>query len=367
MENRKYINIGMLICISVLTILSACNSSNQDKTETASSYVLPDSLLHSIQIDTVTDVPYSSAITLNGRIDFDEDHVIRIYPMVSGIANNIHAALGDYVQQGETLATISSSDMSGYSNDFETASNNLIIAKRNKDAVNSMYKSGLSSAQDSLNATVQYNQAKANLEKAKRILENNGGGTNGNFYVKSPMTGFIVEKNITNGTAIRPDNNTTLFTISNLNQVWVMADVYESNIPYVKLGDSVNITTLSYPGKVFRGKIDKIMNVLDPESRVMKVRIVLSNPGFLLKPQMFASVVVNYSENKSMLSVPTQSLIFDNSQYYVLVYKSPSDISICPVQINGTKGDRTYISSGVALGDKVIATQALLIYQALND
>ncbi|MGF7231459.1 efflux RND transporter periplasmic adaptor subunit [Arachidicoccus sp.] len=367
MKNSNYMGFGILACITLATILTGCHSSHQDKSAPASAYILPDSLLGAIQIDTVTNELYSSAITLNGRIDFDEDHIIRIYPMVSGIANNIHTALGDYVQRGELLATINSSDMSGYSNDLVTASNNLIVAKRNRDAVNSMYRSGLSSAQDSLNATVQYNQAKANVDKAKRVLENNGGGTNGDYYLRSPISGFIVQKNITNGTLIRPDNSNTLFTLSNLNQVWVMADVYESNIPYVKLGDSVNITTLSYPGKIFRGKIDKIMNMLDPESRVMKVRIVLNNPGFLLKPEMFASVVVNYSENKSMLSIPTKSLIFDNSQYYVLIYKSPSDISICPVQINGTKDDRTYITSGVALGDKVIATQALLIYQALND
>ena len=82
---------------------------------------------------------------------------------------------------------------------------------------------------------------------------------------------------------IRSDNSTGLFTISDLKNVWVMANVYESNISFVKMGDSVNITTLSYPGKIFRGKIDKIMNVLDPSNKVMKLRIVLANPGYLVK------------------------------------------------------------------------------------
>ena len=118
---------------------------------------------------------------------------------------------------------------------------------------------------------------------------------------------------------IRSDNATGLFTISDLKNVWVMANVYESNISFVKMGDSVNITTLSYPGKIFRGKIDKIMNVLDPSNKVMKLRIVLRNPDYLLKPEMFASVVVNTTENKKMLSIPARTLIFDHSQYYVLV------------------------------------------------
>ena len=165
---------------------------------------------------------------------------------------------------------------------------------------------------------------------------------------------------------IRSDNSTALFTISDLKNVWVMANVYESNISNVKMGDSVNITTLSYPGKIFRGRIDKVMNVLDPSNKVMKLRIVLANPGYLLKPEMFASVVVNTTENKNMVSIRSRALIFDHSQYYVLVYKSPSDISIRPVQVQNTVGDRTYITEGLTEGERLIGTEALLIYQELN-
>ena len=165
---------------------------------------------------------------------------------------------------------------------------------------------------------------------------------------------------------IRADNSSALFTISDLKNVWVMANVYESNISDVKMGDSVNITTLSYPGKIFRGKIDKVMNVLDPSNKVMKLRIVLANPGYLLKPEMFASVVVNTTQNKKMVSIPSSALIFDHSQYYVLVYKSKSDISIRPVQVLNTVGDRSFIADGLVQGEQVVGTQALLIYQELN-
>jgi cobalt-zinc-cadmium efflux system membrane fusion protein len=165
---------------------------------------------------------------------------------------------------------------------------------------------------------------------------------------------------------LRPDNSSNLFTISDLKNVWVIANVYESSIALIKPGDSANVTTLSYPGKMFKGKVDKIMNVLDPTNKVMKVRIVLPNPGYLLKPEMFANVILNNTENKKMLSIPSTALIFDNSQYYVLVYNSPSDIKIRPVQVESTIGDKTYISSGLSEGEKVIGSQALLIYQELN-
>ena len=98
----------------------------------------------------------------------------------------------------------------------------------------------------------------------------------------------------------------------------------------------------------------------------MKLRIVLSNPNYLLKPEMFASVVVNTTENKRQLSIPSRALIFDHSQYYVLVYKSPSDITIRPVQVSNTVGDRSYITEGLTEGEHLIGTQALLIYQELN-
>ncbi|HEY4156135.1 MAG TPA: efflux RND transporter periplasmic adaptor subunit, partial [Puia sp.] len=137
-------------------------------------------------------------------------------------------------------------------------------------------------------------------------------------------------------------------------------------ITSVKSGDSVQVTTLSYPGKIFRGKIDKILNVLDPTNKVMKLRIVLPNPGYLLKPEMFASVLVRNTENKKMISIPSRALIFDHSQYYVLIYKSPSDITIRPVQVMNTVGDQSFISGGLTQGEKLIGTQALLIYQELN-
>jgi len=188
----------------------------------------------------------------------------------------------------------------------------------------------------------------------------------GEYIVRSPIDGFVVERQVNNNMMIRADNATGLFTISDLKNVWVMANVYESNISFVKTGDSVSITTLSYPGKIFRGKIDKIMNVLDPSNKVMKLRIVLSNPGYLLKPEMFASVVVNTTENKRQLSIASSALIFDHSQYYVLVYKSPTDITIRPVQVLNTAGERSYISGGLKEGEHLIGTQALLIYQELN-
>jgi membrane fusion protein, heavy metal efflux system len=329
-------------------------------------YVLPDSLLKTIVIDTVSNGRIVNTLTLTGKVDFNEDHVIRIFPTISGQVSDIKVMTGDYVRQGQVLAILRSADMAGFSNDYTTAKSNLDIAKKSMEATDDMYKSGLASQREQLAAKEGYNQAVSAFEKTKRVLNLNGGGLNGEYIVKSPIDGFVVDRQINNNMMIRSDNAAGLFTISDLKNVWVMANVYESNISLVKTGDSVNITTLSYPGKIFRGKIDKIMNVLDPSNKVMKLRIVLSNPGYLLKPEMFANVVVNTLDNNTMISIPSRALIFDHSQYYVLIYKSPSDITIRPVQVLNTVGERTYISNGLTEGEHLIGTDALLIYQELN-
>ncbi|MDP4217673.1 MAG: efflux RND transporter periplasmic adaptor subunit [Bacteroidota bacterium] len=364
---RQYA-IGSMAISSVLLsfAMAGCKDGAGAPAEQKQKYVLPDSLARTVVIDSVTNARVVNSITLTGKIASNDDNVVKIYPLVSGTVQDIKVMLGDYVQKGQTLAVIRSSEMAGYSNDIVTAESNLAVTKKNLEATLDMYKSGLVSARDSLSAVAAYDQAKAALEKARRVIRNNGGGMNGEYAVISPINGFIVEKLATNNMAIRSDNGNNLFTISDLKNVWVLANVYESSIPLIRTGDSVNVTTLSYPGKVFRGKVDKIMNVLDPTNKVMKVRIMLPNPGYLLKPEMFANVTLNNTENKRMLCVPSNALIFDNSQYYVLVYKSPSNITIRPVQVSGTAGDKTYIANGLSEGEKVIGSQALLIYQDLN-
>src|SRR5579863_392914 len=344
---------------------SACHDKSPAE-DSKKGYVLPDSLLKTIEIDRVINTRVMNTLTLTGKVDFNEDNVIKLFPTISGQVSDIKVMLGDYVKQGQVLAVIKSPDMAGYSNDFTTAKSNLEIARKNVDATNDMYKSGLASQKDLITAQEGYNQALSAYEKSQRVLNLNGGSLSGEYILKSPINGFVVDRQVNNNMMIRSDNSTALFTISDLKNVWVMANVYESNITNVKMGDSVNITTLSYPGKIFKGRIDKIMNVLDPSNKVMKLRIILANPGYLLKPEMFASVVVNTTENKNMVSIRSRALIFDHSQYYVLVYKSPSDITIRPVQVQNTVGDRTYISEGLVEGERLIGTEALLIYQELN-
>lgn len=365
--NHTPVHTGIILLgLACALSYQGCQTDTYRNPNVKDKYVLPDSLYRTLEIATVKKCRVVNTITLTGQVDFNEDNVVKIYPLVSGNVQDVRVMLGDYVQKGQVLAVVKSGDMAGYSSALVNAETNLQVAKKSLDATTDMYKSGLAAEKDLLAAQASYAQAQSALNQAKEVIQINGGGARGNYIVRAPISGFIVEKQITNNMAIRSDNGTDMFTISDLKNVWVLANVYESSIGSIHLGDSVNITTLSYPGRIFKGKVDKLMNVLDPTNKVMKIRIVLNNPGYLLKPQMFASVNVFNPEDKEMLCVPSKAIIFDHSQYYVVVYRSNSDISIAPVQVAMTTGDSTYISSGVQEGDRVIASQTLLIYQALN-
>lgn len=338
------------------------NKTNGDKKK----YVIPDTVMKTLTIDTVINSQLVSSITLTGKIGTNDDHVIPVYSLVSGNVQDIKVVLGDYVTEGQVLAVVKSSEMAQYSSDLLNAETNLRIAQLNLRKTIDMYHGGLASMPDSLNAEVAVQQAKAELDRVHRVLKINGGNTQGEFVVKAPISGFIVQKAATNNMTIRGDNSTSLFTISDLKNVWVQANVYESNISLIHLGESVDVTTLAYPGKVFSGKVDKVMNVLDPTSKVMKVRVILPNPEYALKPEMYASITVNNKENRRCLSVPSHAVIFDHSQYYVLVFNNNSDVKITPVQVINTVGNRTYLSGGVNPGDRVISKEAILIYDSLN-
>ena len=353
-----------LLLLPGLVFFQSCET-KEKKPEAEKGYVIPDTIMQALKVDTVGMSQLVNAITLTGKVGTNDDNVVPVYSLVSGNIYDIKVNLGDNVTAGQTLAVVRSQEMAQYSSDLLNAQTNLSIAQKNLEKTVDMFHSGLASVPDSLAAVVQLQQAKAEVDRVKRVLKINGGNTQGDFVVKAPISGFIVQKGATNSMTIRGDNSTSLFTISDLKNVWIQANVYESNISLIHQGENVDVTTLAYPGKIFKGRIDKVMNVLDPTSKVMKVRVVLPNPDYLLKPEMYASITVSDKENKNCLSVPSSAVIFDHSQNYVLVFHSKSDVTITPVTVISALGDKTFVS-GVSEGNKVISSQAILIYNALN-
>jgi cobalt-zinc-cadmium efflux system membrane fusion protein len=360
--------LGCLSLIAGLFLLQACNTNAEKKTsDDRQPYIIPDSLLKTLKFDSVRNGELINAITLTGQVDFNQDKQVNIFSLVSGNIQDIKVQLGDYVNAGQGLAIVKSSEMAGYSNNLIVAETNVTATRKQLDATQSLYKSGLASVLDVTNAQTNYDQAVAQVAMVKRILRINGNDTSGNYIIRTPIQGFLVQKFATNAQAIRPDNSNPLFTISDLKDVWVWANVYESNVDKIHLGDNVDVSTLSFPGRVFKGKVDKIMHVLDPNSRVMKVRVVIDNPDYALRPLMFASVTATNTQHQQAIYVPLSALIFDHSQYYVLLYHGQGKANITPVQKVSAYGDKVYLNDGVKPGDVVISKDALQIYDQLNN
>jgi cobalt-zinc-cadmium efflux system membrane fusion protein len=321
-------------------------------------------MLKDTVIDTVSMSTVTNSAKFNAIIDFNTDRVANIFPLISGNVQDVTVKQGDFVTKGQILGTIRSGEIAGYSAALITAENNLneAVLRRTEE----LAQSGLASQIDVTTAKVGFEQARAALTAAQRVMKINGDDSKGEYKIKSPVDGFVVQKTITNGMAIRTDNGNSMFTISDLKDVWVQANVYEANINKVHEGDEVYVTTLTNPDKIYRGVVDRLMNTLDPTNRVMKMRVVLPNPGYELKPQMFANVTVNSATNQQAITVPESALVFDHSQYYVVVYNGPKDVKIRSVNVLSINGSKAYIKSGISLGERVIASQTILIYAALN-
>jgi cobalt-zinc-cadmium efflux system membrane fusion protein len=256
--------------------------------------------------------------------------------------------------------------MAGVENDMTIAKADYEIALKNYNAMEDMYKGGIASGKEYTTAKEELQKAQAALDKATSI-SGLYGESNKTYYVTAPISGVIVSRNVNPAMQIRADYSDNLFTISNLGDVWVMANIFESDIAKVRKDYDVDVTTLSYPDTVIKGKVDKLYDVLDDVTKVMKARIRLDNKDNQLKPGMFANVKLHFREDLEKPEISSNAVIFDNSKNYVVVYRGKCDFEVREINIYKTLDDKTYVESGLKIGERVIVNDNLLIYDQLVD
>jgi cobalt-zinc-cadmium efflux system membrane fusion protein len=343
----------------------SCNKAVDKPVE--SKFSLTETLSREKELAEVTTQTVESEITLTGKISFDEDKVARVFPLAGGFVRDLNVELGDYVKKGETMAIIRSPEIAGFTREGVAAESQVRMAEKNAQVAAELYKSGNISEVELINSQKELENAKGELARIQAVLDMYGAGTGSTYPIKSPVSGVIVSKNIALNMELRTEDISPVFIVGNLDEVWVMANIYESDITKIKEGYDAEVTTISYPDKVFHGKIDKIFNLIDVESKVVKARITLKNDNFELKPEMFANVKVKYQEPVKKLTIPAEALIFDKSRYFVMVYKSDNDIETREVSVYKDTGKLIYIDSGLKEGEKVMTKFQLLVYDALND
>lgn len=354
---------------AAIALLAACREKTSEP-EKKKQVCISDSLSKMISIDTVKTSNVKDELTLSGEVSFNDNKVVKVFPFASGQVMDVKVSLGDRVSKGQTLAIIRSADIAGSYTDLSASKSDLAIARRQLQQAEYLYKNGISSERDYTEAKENYNKALAAQRKiAEQIAINGKGNTSssGLYTIKAPESGYIVEKNIVSGSFIRQDNGGSLFTISDMKDVWIWANVFESDIAKVKVGYKARVTTLAYPNRVFEGKVDEVSSVLDPDNKVMKVKIVLDNKDLLLKPEMFTNVVVTNSEGITAVAVPSRSVIFDSSKNYVVVYKGKCNLEIREVNVVKTFENISYIASGLKPGELLVSKNQILLYNALTE
>jgi len=360
MQN-SYKNTAILAAAS---LFFAC--SEHKTTAPNDKFVITDSLISRLIIDTVQQANGKTELIFSAKITANEERRSELFPMVSGTVNRVGVRLGDQVSGGQMLATITSSEMAGFDKEVIAANAELKNAERALKQAEQLFQSGLSSAKELEEAKNDYQIKKAEAKRASSVLKLNGGSSTGLYAIKSPISGFVIEKNVTQNMQLRGDNDKSLFTIADLSDVWAMINIYESDISRVKAGDEVSLATLSYPDKVFKGKIEKLYNQVDQDSKVMNARVVIPNPGFLLKPGMLGTVKVSANSAVGLPVLNSRAVIFDENKNYVLVLGQDQKVKVQEIEIGRKTADKTYISKGVRAGDRIIASKQVFLFESLK-
>lgn len=364
-----------IFLIPVLALLMlACNKQEpvEEKVESAkgNDIALSKESLGYTKIDTVAMIQDSDEFTVVGEVSFDEDNVVRVFPIVSGSVEKVDVSLGDYVKKGQLLATIISTDISTYQGDYNIAKSNFEVAEKNLKRAKELFATNVISERDLTQAQNDFNNAQSEYRKRKQILELYGGSSqnlDALYKVFAPNSGYIVERNINQGMQIRTDNASTMFTISDLKTVWVWANVYESDLSKIHEGDEVRVKTIAYPDKIFTGTIKKIGTMLDPASRVIKVRTELDNKEGLLKPEMFATVIISPKRGNQVLAVPTSALVIENNAFWVMRETKDNTFSKVKIKTGKTIQNYTLVHEGLKPGDKIVSEGALFLATAYNN
>jgi cobalt-zinc-cadmium efflux system membrane fusion protein len=360
----KYLLYSALPLLLALSI-SSCRPGAKE--EVNAGFVLSDTMLSRCEFTKASLQDVKSELKLFGKVEADNNKMAHVYPITGGIVTNIKVELGDYVNEGGLLATVRSTEVADFQRQLLDARSDVALAEKNLQVAKDLFAGRLNSEKDVISSEKELEKANAELGRINEVYSIYRLKQGSEYRVTAPISGFVIRKDITQNEELRSDRVEEIFTIAQISDVWVLANVNESNISKVALNYEAEVQTLSYPDKIFKGKVDRIFNVIDPATKAMKILVKISNPDFLLKPEMNATVNLKFSENKNMVAVPAEAVVFDKNKNWVMVYKDKSHIETRQVEVYQSLGPVTYLASGVSEGETVISKNGLLIYDALND
>lgn len=357
----------ILIPIIISAFLYSCSKKDDNKATEVKGFELSETMLKTTAFAKVQKKNIEEELSFFGKISVDKNSYIDVFPLVGGNVLSVNVELGDYVHKGQVLATIRSTELASVQQEVSDSKTDLVVAENNLRVAKELFAGKLNTEKDVLEAKSQVQKAKDALQRSTAISKVYNVNKGNIYSVVAPISGYIVHKDINKDMQLRSDRTDNIFDVANTRDVWAIINVNEADIEKISLGMKAAVSTLSYPDKIFYGKIDKIFKIINPETNAMQARVVLDNTQGLLIPDSKATIKVSKEENKMALAIPSNAVIFDNNRYFVVVYKSRTDIKVKEIKVLKQTGDITYISDGLFEGETIVTNNQLLIYRSLNN
>jgi cobalt-zinc-cadmium efflux system membrane fusion protein len=313
-------------------------------------------------------------VVTSGKVTFDDLRVAHIFSPVTGRVSRILADPGARVKKGAPLAAIQSPDVGNAFADLGKAQAELTAAQHDFQRQKELYEAHAGSQKDFESAEDSYGKAKAEMDRARekaRLFR--GGGADAvtqEFVLRAPIEGEVIARNVNPGAEVQGQYSggtaVELFTIGELDRVWVIADVFEMDLARLKKGATVTIRVVAYPNELFTGVVDWIADLLDPTSRTARVRCEVENPKRLLKPEMYATVTIGVPGVET-LAVPITAILRLADQTVVFVEQGRTpDGRLRFVRRLVSAGDdegtkMVPIAHGLTAGERVVTSGAILL------
>jgi len=253
-----------------------------------------------IAVDPVSVRPLGTEVVTSGKVTFDDRRVAHVFSPVTGRIVRIMADPGQRVKRGAALATIESPDVGNAFADLGKADADLVAAQHDLARQKELVQAHAGAQKDLEVAEDNFGKARAEMERARRKAHLFRGGAadavTQEFVLRAPIDGQVVARSVNPGAEVQGQYGggtaVELFTVGELDRVWIMADVFEMDLGKVKTGAPVSIRVVAYPDRTYAGRVDWLSDTLDPVSHTARVRCTVDNPELALKPEMYATVAI---------------------------------------------------------------------------
>lgn len=325
----------------------------------------------------VVGAPQPVFVPLTGRLVWDDDATARVFTPFAGIVRKLLVEVNEVVTNGMPLAEVQSPEFGTAQAEARKADSDFRKAERNFARVRELFDHGAAPRKDVESAEADYASSQAERDRAEQRLEIYGvmpTSTNRDFLLPSPLNGVLVERNVTPGQEIRPDQmlanvpqfTAPLFVISDPSKLWMWLDVTETFLPLVHKGQELTIRSKAFPEKTFTGRLDLISDSLDPTTRTVRARATVDNSRRMLKAEQYVTVEIPDASPTS-LQIPSKAVFLRDNQYFVFVDVGDGKFERKPVKVGSEREGRVSILEGLSPGQRVVSDGCLLLQSLIDN